>query len=502
VADRAAKFQGGACAADAPLWAALETDQRGSLPLLGEKGDAAGARGDRHEWIMRRIKLSFWGFLAGLAALWLLADPSALRPSGFFALRGSMVQASGVLALGAMSLAMILAVRPRWPERCLGGLDKMYRLHKWLGIAGLVLAIAHWLWAQGPKWAVGLGWLERPARGPRPPVDNALEQSFLAWRQTAEGIGEWAFYAAVLLIAAALLHRIPYRLFYKTHRLLAVVYLVLVFHGVVLLQFANWATPLGFAMAGLMAYGTVAAVIVLFRRVGAARKVDGTITRLHYYEALRVLEGDIEVPHGWKGHKAGQFAFVTSHDAEGAHPFTIASAWNEAERRLTFICKELGDWTRALRETWRVGQKVTVEGPYGCFTFEDDAPSQIWIGGGIGITPFIARMKQLAHARAAQGEGAAPQVVHLFHTTADYSEEAIAKLRADAGAANVRLHVLHDARDGRLTGERIRAQVPEWRKTSLWFCGPAGFGSALQQDFARHGFDVATRFHQELFAMR
>ena len=170
---------------------------------------------------MKRIKAAFWGVLALLSALWLMADPSALQPSNFLALRRSVVQYSGILAMACMSIAMILALRPRWPERWLGGLDKMYRLHKWLGIGALVVAIVHWLWAKGPKWAVGLGWLERPQRGPRPPVDNPIEQFLLEQRSLAESIGEWAFYAAVLLIAAALIRRIPYHVFYKTHRLLA-----------------------------------------------------------------------------------------------------------------------------------------------------------------------------------------------------------------------------------------------------------------------------------------
>ena len=40
-------------------------------------------------------------------------------------------------------------------------------------------------------------------------------------------------------------------------------------------------------------------------------------------------------------------------------------------RRITFITKELGDHTSRLREKLRVGQQVTIEGPYGCFTFDD-----------------------------------------------------------------------------------------------------------------------------------
>jgi predicted ferric reductase len=65
----------------------------------------------------------------------------------------------------------------------------------------------------------------------------------------------------------------------------------------------------------------------------------------------------------------------------------------------------------------------------------------------------------------------------------------------------VALHVLVDARDGLLTGEHIRAAVPDWRSASIWFCGPPGFGNALRQDFAKHGFS-ATDFHQELYDLR
>jgi predicted ferric reductase len=455
---------------------------------------------------MGPIKITFWGFLALLAGLWLLADPLALQAKGFFPLRNAMVQVSGVLAMGCMSLAMVLALRPRWPERWLGGLDKMYHLHKWLGIGGLVLAVAHWLWSQGPKWAVGFGWLERPVRGARQAVDNVLQQFLLTQRGTAEGIGEWAFYAAVLLIVVALVRWIPYRLFYKTHRLIAVAYLALVFHTVVLLQFSAWMTPLGVVMGVLLVSGTAAAVLVLLRRVGAGRKVEGRIASLHYYPEVRVLEGVFDIlagwPPGWPGHTAGQFAFVTSDTSEGPHPFTIASAWDPAEHRLTFIAKELGDFTRTLHDTAYIGQPVVVEGPYGCFTFEDDRPCQIWIGGGIGITPFIARMKQIARERGAEAGPSRHQEIHLFHPTADYSEEAIAKLTADAAAAGVHLHVFHDKRDGRLTGERIRAAVPGWREASLWFCGPPGFGAALRQDFASQGLKTSKRFHQELFAMR
>ncbi|MGE3772439.1 MAG: ferric reductase-like transmembrane domain-containing protein [Gammaproteobacteria bacterium] len=450
---------------------------------------------------MRHIELALWGLLVGLTGLWLAADPGAFAAKGLFGLRQGFVQYSGVIAMGTMSVAMLLALRPRWPERWCGGLDKMYRLHKWLGIAALAGGVLHWLWSEGPKWAVGWGWLVRPARGPRPVSDHPVQQFMATLRGPAESVGEWAFYAAVLLIVLALVRRFPYRLFYKTHRLLAVVYLALVFHAIVLVKFGYWFTPLGVTMALLMAAGSRAAVITLLRRIGAARQVRGRIASLEYYPGVHSLEIAIDVPRGWPGHKPGQFAFATSDRAEGAHPYTIASHWNDAERRITFISKELGDHTSRLRERLAVGQAVTIEGPYGCFDFDDDRPRQIWIGGGIGITPFVAAMKRLARERDLHPDGS-PPAIDLFHTTADYDAAAIAKLTADAAAAGVRLHLLIDARDGLLSGERIRAAVPDWREASIWFCGPPGFGAALRKDFAAQGLPVDERFHQELFAMR
>jgi predicted ferric reductase len=391
---------------------------------------------------MQNLKRAFWGLLVLATLLWLFADLSVLQTSGFFAIRSAAVQYTGLLAIACMSVAMILATRPRWPERWLGGLDKMYRFHKWLGIAALILAIVHWLWTQGPKWAVGWGWLERPARGPRIPPSNPVEALFSGLRHTAEGWGEWAFYAVVALIAVALLQRIPYRFFYKTHRFLAAAYLVLVFHAVVLTQFSYWVSPLGLMLAMLLAYGTWAAVVVLSRRVGRARQVSGKITALQYYPGVQALESTIHVGKGWPGHLPGQFAFAISDPAEGAHPYTIASAWNEEDRQITFITRGLGDHTRRLPEKLRAGQDVTVEGPYGCFTFDDDAARQIWVGGGIGITPFIARMKYLA-----QQAGGQRQQIDLFHCTSDVDEEALNKLRTDAEAANLRLHILIDSRE-------------------------------------------------------
>jgi predicted ferric reductase len=444
---------------------------------------------------MKQIKIFLWAFLLGLTALWWFTDtPVLANLTNFLAWRGVLMQYSGVLAIGVMSVAMVLAVRPVFFEPYLGGLDKMYRLHKWLGISGLILSVSHWLVSEAPKWLTGLGWMERVARGPRPPVpDDPIRQFFAGQRGLAESIGEWAFYAAVALMVLALIKRFPYKHFFKTHQLIAVAYLALVWHSVILLKFDDWSGLLGPVMGILMAAGSVAALMVLFGRVAIKRQLVGEVVGIRRHDALQVMEIDIAFQGRWAGHDAGQFAFVTLHAIEGAHPYTISSAWAN-DGRLTFIIKALGDYTRTLPDRVKLKDVVMVEGPYGRFNFEGQQKHQIWIGVGIGITPFIARMQALA--KAPDGKS-----IHLFHSTRVYDTHAISLMERDAQAAKVDLTVFSDARDGKLDAHRIAAQVPDWRDADIWFCGPAQFGQTLKKDFAAMGL-AKGHFHQELFEIR
>lgn len=164
---------------------------------------------------MRNIKRSFVLLLVFFCLLWWFADQTEWSAiPNFFGWRALLMQFSGVLGIGVMSVAMVLAVRPVVFEPYLGGLDKMYRLHKWLGISGLIIALSHWLISEAPKWLVGLGLLERPVRGARASLPgDAVQQFFLSQRSLAEEIGKWAFYAAVILMVLALVKRFPYRHF-------------------------------------------------------------------------------------------------------------------------------------------------------------------------------------------------------------------------------------------------------------------------------------------------
>ena len=250
------------------------------------------------------------------------------------------------------------------------------------------------------------------------------------------------------------------------------IFAVLVFHSVVLMKANYWSQPIGWLMVVIFAFSIVAALISLFRLIGADRRAKATVISKTAFTDMKVLLAELEMQKGLKGHKPGQFAFVGSPKRWSRHPFTIASHWNENTKRVSLIVKELGDATQDLDKKLPVGAELVVEGPNGSFNFEDSKQRQIWISGGVGVTPFLAGMK----SRTAEGDS---RSVDHFHSDAIYSEKAYGLMQADAANSGVNLHLFITPKDGRLTGEKIRAFVLDWKSASIWFCEPTAFAAAL-----------------------
>lgn len=437
-----------------------------------------------------RIKLAFVAVTALVIVLWLTSIDLPLGLSGFWPLRGLLVPLTGILAITFMAVAILLAARPMQVEAALGGLDKFYRLHKWLGIAAVIMAVLHWLVEKAPKWLVELGWL-----APRQRLAGAgIEQRpFAEYRDLAAGLGEWAFYLLLVLATLALWRRFPYHLFFKTHRLMALVFLALAFHAVVLTPAGYWSAPIGVLLIVTLAGAAVAAGMSVFGRIGKSHRFAGEVTDFHVHEGNSVVDVGVKLTTAWPGHAAGQFAFLRFADAEHAHPFTISSGWANTGR-LAFSIKGLGDYTRRLPTIITVGQAITVEGPYGQFDFGSAEGPQLWIAGGVGITPFIARMEAISLS------GQQPDV-DLIYSTGAPDNGFIAEVCSAASAAGVRFHLVDSGRDVLLDLAKLALWIPDWRKADVWFCGPATFGDGLYQAMRENGLPIR-RFHRELFEMR
>lgn len=449
---------------------------------------------------IRNILLSFTGLIV-LTWAW---DALILHPvSGeiIWVVRQHALYLSGLLAFGFMSFMMFLATRPVWLEKSVGGMDKIFALHKWGGILAIVFALAHWLLKLGSGPIQSL--IGKVGKSVKPPP--------LAWmleyKSIAKDMGEWAIYALLIMLAITLYKRIPYRQWRLLHKIMPVIYLVLVFHTLGLMPAVYWAGPSGWVTLVLLVIGTASAVIALTQRIGATHQHAGHILEMSQ-PADNVLELVCDPGPQWPGHTPGQFAFLRFDTHEGAHPFTISgtrqiqTSEHETQTQLVFEIKALGDYTKGLRQRLQIGQAVRIEGPYGQLDYRhgrEDA-QQIWVAAGIGITPFLAWLESLATNHSLQEN----KPITLHYSVRNAQTDPFVKLVQSLcdSLPFVTLNIHDASQQQRLTIQDLIAPEAALNDPhDIWFCGPNQFAQKLRQDLRARGLRQ-TQFHQEMFEMR
>ena len=434
------------------------------------------------------MKRFLFGGSVLLFILWLFVQKPGFFSfeTSFFQWRYALIILSGTLALFWMATVTALATRPAWLEQRIGGLDRLYAWHKWTGILGTLAALCHWLFEKSPQfWAplVQLG-----ARHGRPPHGQG-DLSFL--KPMAAHMGELAFYAMVILVIMALFRWVPYRIFRLMHKAFPVVFLFAAFHSVVLLPRSAYTQPLGWAVLLMAIWGSVAALLCLTGRIGRRKRHVSKVSDLQVF-GNGTIALEIVRPSGWEPFRSGQFALLDFGHGDGFHPFSVVEA---STTKLGFAIKPLGDYTRTLANRLRLGDALTVEGPYGGFVFDENEAAQVWVAGGIGIAPFLARLEELA------ARGKKVEHIDLFYSLHAPSEEVLSsRIEELCGQVGVRLHKRISSLEGRFRSEEIHAVVRD-KGARVWFCGAADWAPSLKRFLVAQGL-AARHFHQELFEFR
>ena len=201
-----------------------------------------------------------------------------------------------------------------------------------------------------------------------------------------------SFVALMTIVLLALNRNIPYSIWRWWHRLSGPLFLVVVMHWLSIkspIELGSWA---GLWLAALSSLAVMAATYKLL--------LYSLVARHGHYRVVKISRGpaaaEIELePVGHRARfRAGHFGFLRMR-AEGLrepHPFTIASA-PAPEGRISFVIRALGDYTTKLIATVQPGMHADVYAPYGRFERKPTCAREIWIGGGVGISPFIAWMR-------------------------------------------------------------------------------------------------------------
>jgi predicted ferric reductase len=195
----------------------------------------------------------------------------------------------------------------------------------------------------------------------------------------------------------------------------------------------------------------------------------------------------------------GQFLFVCFHSPtldrqfgpllrNQFHPFSITSAPDERTLRITV--KAVGDYTRAMR-LLAPGTEAVVEGPYGSFGAETDNERQVWIAGGIGVTPFLSMARSL--------DGTGPEVDFYYCVERAPEAHFLDEFRSIARERDgFRVELVPRETDGFLTGARLAAENEQLASTDVLVCGPPAMLDSLRPQLSARGV-ARERFHAEEF---
>lgn len=396
----------------------------------------------------------YWAFPAGLPAA---------RTAGI---------ALGWAGCGLLLASLLLMLRETWLAQRLGGLEAMYQWHHQAGMAAYVLLLAHPLALAADAWP---------------------EARLHAWQTLSpfsQGWALWVGWLSLLLLmlglATTFATRIPYRAWRWLHVGLGVGVLLGLLH-LILLGIDEPVMPI-----------LALAVLLLGWRV--IREDFGIAARPFIVQSVMpVADGMVEISLKPLSDPVaalpGQFVLVaffagpTFRGCGEFHPFTVSSIGADHELRVGV--KALGDCTRHIQSI-EPGVKARVHGAFGTFLADRPPMPQLWVAGGIGVTPFLALLRA--------GPVAQPTML-LYLYRADADAAFLQELRdCAANDPNFSLQALATGNEVPDLGTLLPS-TKYLARHECYLCGPPGMLAAAKRSLLGRG--IAPRhIHFENFEFR
>lgn len=385
---------------------------------------------------------------------------------------GAFAAVSAWGGCGLLLISLLLMIREPRLARWLGGLEVMYRWHHLLGMMAYVLLLAHplALAASASSASAALGWA----------VLSPWSQGWPA------RLGWLSLLCMMAGLALALHQRLPYAVWRRCHLVLAV---SVVFGAAHLLALDLAPT--------LMAAPLLAVVFLTWRVLRADYGLGArpfTVTRVESlgHDSMEVTLQPLSTP---VRISPGQFVLAAFHDGPGFHgcgeyhPFTVTRIAVRGD--LSLGIKGLGDCSRRLQSV-QPGVAARLQGPFGTFAGMGKSRENLWVAGGIGITPFIAALRD-GHIKHAV------RLVYLYRQAADaaYLEE------LHGLARRIPLLRLQPVATGN-TDPNLRDILPGSQALidhECYLCGPPGMVDVAIAVLGERGV-APERIHSERFDFR
>jgi predicted ferric reductase len=425
-------------------------------------------------WVIR-------GLVLFPLVFWISMKPLGVRFADLGSTLVSFGQVTGLLGMIAFAITLILSARLMWTEVYFGGIDKMYHVHHTLGVIAFLFLLVHPLALAGNFALLSL---------------PLAAQFLLPGDDLAINLGIFSLLSFMLVIMITMFGKMPYQRLKMIHQTFGFIFFLGAMHAFLIPSDISQHMGLRTYMLGVSGVALAAYVY---------RTIFGRFfVRTYEYEVVSVglpVAGVTEVsmkPLGKRmSYEPGQFIFISFEStsvAKEVHPFSISSSPHEDLLRITV--KDLGDYTHLLPKL-EVGARANIEGPYGHFSYvRNNNKKQIWIAGGIGVTPFLNMARDIAERKPDGYE------IDFYYSVRDTSEMIHPDLFAEFEKEYTGLRFIPfvTSEKGFLTADMVSQESGGVFGKDVYLCGPPTMMRSLIAQFLQGGVPRA-RIHSEAFRM-
>jgi glycine betaine catabolism B len=181
-------------------------------------------------------------------------------------------------------------------------------------------------------------------------------------------------------------------------------------------------------------------------------------------------------------YKPGQYMLVTikSGEKELMHPFSFSTSPTEKDY-IEFTKKFTPNEYSTVLKSFKPGDLVRIDAPYGKFTFEGEYPKIALLTGGIGITPFRSIIKYCTDMHLNTN-------IALFYGCRTPGDIAFKNEFEDLETRNRNLKLIFTVNEpnstwknsvGNITTDMLKKEIPDFKDRVFYACGPPGMVQAM-----------------------
>lgn len=407
--------------------------------------------------------------------IWSFMESFGLRFLDFNSITTSIGQILGLIGMALFSINLILSGRLKILDRFFKGLDKVYKNHGRIGSLAFSLILFH------PIFLVVKY------------LSFSIKQAglfFVPFLNIPVTWGIISLFLMIILISFTFYIKLKYHVWKMSHKFMILSFAFSVLHVFFITSDVSRNLFLKYYILSLAAVGLIISIrsailgkllVKNFKyKIKSVNKLNDDITEVE----MEPLDDKMTfIP--------GQFAFFSflgDKVSSESHPFSISSSDRDSNLKATI--KNLGDFTSNISKI-EVGDDVVIDGPYGNFSYKRvKSKNQIWVAGGIGITPFVSMAKSLDD----------DYNVNLFYSVQEDKETVYQSELKELSNNKINFNCnFWSSKDKGYINSNIVSELSNGLQSKeIFLCGPLSFMESLKNQFMSSGVDIK-KIHYENF---